>query len=421
MRTVLLMLSQCPHDPASGAARVMRTVCELLASPPSNRSGKPLYEPSRVVAVATTATEAREPLDAPEFLREAGLSIHIQDQPGARVITALSPGGAEYRLLDTGPHNAWSWEPTHEEAFERLFARTLDQHRPDALFFFGERQGEVRRALAARAAGAAVVFALQNLAYHNPRSFDHVDAVITPSRFAADVYRRRLGIACTPILPPMVLGDVLVPPADRAPDRLVFVNPVPEKGLMLFIALADLLGERRPDIRILLIESRGGADDVLRAAASAGVDLARHPSIEFARRVPRPRDFLAVARALIAPSIVEETAGLVVGESLVNGIPPIVSPRGALPETAGAGGFVLPLPPALLRDPHAALAAADVAPWAALVERLWDSRSFYDQCAARAKTAGKPWLPAAVAPRYAEVFASARRGAGVFAGPPANP
>ena len=40
--------------------------------------------------------------------------------------------------------------------------------------------------------------------------------------------------------------------------------------------------------------------------------------------------------------------------------------------------------------------------------------------AARARDAGRAWLPSVVAPRYAEVFANARRGSSVFAGPAPN-
>jgi glycosyltransferase involved in cell wall biosynthesis len=44
------------------------------------------------------------------------------------------------------------------------------------------------------------------------------------------------------------------------------------------------------------------------------------------------------------PSVWEESFGLVAAEAMVNGIPVVASNRGAIPETLGHGGVVLPIP-----------------------------------------------------------------------------
>ena len=38
---------------------------------------------------------------------------------------------------------------------------------------------------------------------------------------------------------------------------MTFVNPLPEKGVYPFVRIAQELGRRRPDIPLLVVESRG--------------------------------------------------------------------------------------------------------------------------------------------------------------------
>jgi hypothetical protein len=48
--------------------------------------------------------------------------------------------------------------------------------------------------------------------------------------------------------------------ADRKPQFVTFVNPEPVKGVYIFARIAAELARRRPDIRLLAVESRGQAD-----------------------------------------------------------------------------------------------------------------------------------------------------------------
>ncbi len=51
--------------------------------------------------------------------------------------------------------------------------------------------------------------------------------------------------------------------------------------------------------------------------------------------VQTPREYFALTRMLLVPSVWEEPFGRVAAEAMVNGIPAIVSNRGALPEVVG--------------------------------------------------------------------------------------
>src|SRR5690606_5961043 len=93
----------------------------------------------------------------------------------------------------------------------------------------------------------------------------------------------------------------------------------------------------------------------------------------------------------------------VTAEALLNGVPPIVSDRGGLPEAARDGGFVLPLPVGLTLATRTPVPAAAVAPWLELIEQLTDD-TFYAAASSRARTAGEAYLPQQLAPHYVAFF-----------------
>ena len=128
---------------------------------------------------------------------------------------------------------------------------------------------------------------------------------------------------------------------------MTFVNPSLHKGLLLFARLADMLGSRRPDIPILVVQS-GHSGGSLNAIP--GIDFSKYPQIMAAPPVPTPADYFALTRILVVPSVWEEPFGRVAAEAMINAIPPLVSNRGSLPHVVGGdfseggGGRVLPIP-----------------------------------------------------------------------------
>ncbi len=96
---------------------------------------------------------------------------------------------------------------------------------------------------------------------------------------------------------------------------------------------------------------------------------------------------LGLTRLLVVPSVFPEPFGRVAAEAMINGIPALVSDRGALPETVGDGGIVLPLPAWMQPGDRRIPAAEEVRPWFDAVVRLWDDRAAYNRVAAKARTA----------------------------------
>jgi glycosyltransferase involved in cell wall biosynthesis len=119
---------------------------------------------------------------------------------------------------------------------------------------------------------------------------------------------------------------------------------------------------------------------------------------------PDPRKFYCATRALLAPSLWQETFGRVTAESLINGIPVLCSTRGGLPEVVNKGGFLFDIPAKFTPDSKILPAGEEVEPWVQTIERLWDDESFYVQACLRARVEAEKWQHDRLADRYAGYF-----------------
>ena len=216
----------------------------------------------------------------------------------------------------------------------------------------------------ARAKGIAVVFHLHNFAYNDRRGFVDVSAIIFPSEYSRNHYRRRVGLDGVVIPDPIRLDKVI---AERPEPKFVtFINPQPDKGAAVFARIAVELGRRRPDIPLLVVEGRGKSD----ALACLPVDLSGLTNLHRMANTPDPRDFYGVSRAVLMPSLWRESLGRVPIEAMANGIPVLAGARGALPETLGDAGFVFTIPERCTPSSGVVPTAKEVAPWVAVIERL---------------------------------------------------
>jgi glycosyltransferase involved in cell wall biosynthesis len=394
-RRLALLLPQLPQDPASGAARNLRSAVQLLAG-----GG---YE---VECLATTATELAVAVDPVTFLQNSGLAVQSEtcNESSSRLLR-FSHAGIAYHILDVGCCVPDRCQATHGRAFDALWLEMLRRFSPDIILTYGARDDDLNRHRLAREHGARIVFSLQNLAYlqHVHRLRD-VDAVVTCSRFVTDSYARAAGLASTPLLTPILPEEVVA--SERQPLMVTFVNPAIEKGLMFFVRLAEELCRRRPDVPVLVVEGRGTREDVIGAAQLGGFDLRRHENLLIAPAVAHPKDIFAGARLLLVPSVWEEPAGRVAVEALVNGVPPIVSDRGGLPEVCAGGGMVLPLPGNLSLETAEPVHAGAVEPWLEQVLRLCDDASAYQAASEAAATAGRRYAWPALLDQYLRFFES---------------
>jgi glycosyltransferase involved in cell wall biosynthesis len=181
-----------------------------------------------------------------------------------------------------------------------------------------------------------------------------------------------------------------------------FVNPEPIKGVSVFARIVEQVSKRRPEIPFLVVNSRQRGDLVVEVGRIAGLDLTQ-ANLMVAEPVARPAALYAVIRVLLVPSI-NEGAGRVAAEALLNGIPVLVSDRGGLPETVGDPAFVIPLPPGTsARDPTPPSAAA-VREWVDAVIRLMCDENEYRTASERALRAARTYDVAALIRAYDEFF-----------------
>jgi glycosyltransferase involved in cell wall biosynthesis len=106
------------------------------------------------------------------------------------------------------------------------------------------------------------------------------------------------------------------------------------KGILLLMEAWDRMRERNPKVDLrLAIGGDGPLAPAVREWASG------RPDVEVLGLLDREgcRALYGRARAVIVPSVVQETFGLVVGEAMAIGAPVVVADHGALPELVREG------------------------------------------------------------------------------------
>lgn len=377
-------------DPASGAASATADLLRLLAA--------------RGWACGAVCGPHRDRLDgasAGDHLRGQGYEFETRASTHAGrnfTVHHLTAGGVPVTVFDPGGPLGPDPTPAEEAVFLPLVARVWGQFRPDILLTYGGHALARRVMAEARARGAKVVFALHNFEYRGADALRLADAVYVPTAFARDAYRREVGIDSTPLPGPFDWGKAVCARVDRR--YVTLVNPRPEKGVFWAARLIDVLGRRRPDIPFLVVEGRAGVDWLGRC----GVNLTGVRTVSRMRNTPDPRAFYSVSKLVLVPSLWRESFGRVAAEAVMNEIPVVASTRGALPEVLAGAGILLDIPEAHTPQSRTPPSEAEVAPWAAAVERLWDDPTAYAAEQARCRVAAQVWRPEALLPRFEQFF-----------------
>ena len=236
---------------------------------------------------------------------------------------------------------------------------------------------------------ATTVFLLHSLGYHNAKQLENADFYAVPSAFAASFYYHLHGIHCE-LLPNILQRERVVAKAANR-KYITIVNPSREKGGCVFANIVYKCGIKNSPIKFLAVESRGSEIDL----AGCGLDLRSFGNIRIMDHTTDPRKFWSLTKICLVPSLVEESQGLVALEAMLNGIPVIVSDRGALPETVGNNGFVLSLPRLLSCGDELPEMLFDVDSWVTTIEQLLYNTTLYDEKALLAKEAAMEYMDGA--------------------------
>jgi glycosyltransferase involved in cell wall biosynthesis len=261
--------------------------------------------------------------------------------------------------------------------------------KPEILLTYGGTQQDFAGHKRAKAAGCKIVFGLRNGLYRDKDFFRFCDAILTPSQWMSDWYKRTIGLDSTPLPLPINTEDCVSPVSE--PYFITYVNPNHEKGEQIVRAIATALSGRSFQI----VESRGKAGGGWPANCKIVGPFAN------------PHEIYRQTKILLVPSLWEEPGGRVVCEAMLNGIPPIVSDRGALPEIANGGGFIIPTARKLFD--HSPVTPEEMLPWIETITRLKDSFE-YHMAVKSAYAASQRYDAAALTPVYCDFFESVLKG-----------
>jgi glycosyltransferase involved in cell wall biosynthesis len=233
------------------------------------------------------------------------------------------------------------------------------------------------------------VFWLRNHAYLHKDLFDDATSICVPSEFTRDEYHARLDISPVAIPSPVLSARIVC--NDRAPKYVTFVNPMPAKGLFFFAGIVKELHRARPDIPVLVVESRAGAEK-LTALGLTSVQVHPHTN--------DPREFYRLTKMLLVPSLSQESFGRVVVEAQLNGIPILSSTRGGLRQTVGDGGLLFDIPAQYTLESTIVPPAGDVRPWVEAIIRLYDDPTEYSRLAQASRAASARFQESILSAQY---------------------
>ncbi len=407
MRRLLLVAPGDPLDPADSSASADLVLLETLASRGFRVEVRGLSTtgPGGVdefIAAFKATGLACGPIPAPA--EAPSLPTVRLTRNAVRVHLALRPPGSATPPVPDADADA-------ESAFLRQLDAALAHDRPDLLMARGDdpRAAEILRR--GRAAGIATALRVRDCDRFDPTPAPLADTLLATSRFAADYLHELTGRPATVVPDPPNLDRVRA--THRQADYLTFLDPTRRGGLLPFARIATELGQRRPDIRILVVASPHEAA----ALNGCGGDLSTLGTIDVMSPPSDPKVAWARTRLAVLPSLDWAASPDLAVAALLNGVPVVASNRGSLPETLGPAGIVLPLPDRLTPATPTLPNAEEVAPWVEAILRLWDDTEAAESHQSLARDRSQAWTAEACADRLAATFSAL----GSTLSPPAVP
>lgn len=392
---IVFLSPMCLLDRRSGAASTVRTWLEWLAGAGCE---------CRSITLSVFDGSSEYPL-----ARELGSSAAARENVGKFVNVRRS--GVLHSIFHTSSTVGRNVKEPELSVFLQAAGKMLERMGPDIVISYGS-SGFTRRLQAmARKRCGCFLFYLANANFTDPEMFDRKDVVVCPSEFLACYYRERLG------LDPLVLWDPIDPavlpeeyeekdipsfPDCRGLGFVTFINPVPAKGLPLFIRLARTALQERPEITFLAVEGRMSRSEL----EQAGLDIVYMPNVWW---IPNQQDMRRIYRRssiVLVPSFWHEASCRVVAEAQLNSLPVLAARRGGIPEQLNGGGFLFDIPARCTENYRKIPSEEEVRPWLDRITMLMHSRDAYQEAADRARAAARPFHPSARRGAVLEFFRS---------------
>ena len=347
-------------DITSGAALSMRTLLASLAS-----------RGWRAVALQAQLFDSTQ---GGEHIDEVAEHPDVKDKAILRSMVL----GVEHLIVRTKARRRPDMTSQEEETFLRRFREELAFRRPQVVILWGGLLLEMTVMREARAAGIPVAFYLVNAGYKHKETFEHVSVIVTDTNATAKLYKDRHGFNCIPV--GKFIDPALNKADERKPDFITFINPSFEKGVSVFMPLAKLAAQEAPEIKFLVVQSRGRWGDALHVLKFKPTDF---PNVRVIGHQKNMKPVYGATRALLLPSLWHESGARVIAEAMINGIPVLASDTGGSAELVGQGGVVFPLPE-IVKDKRDIPAPEEVVrPWLEEIKRIWNDPVYYAELSGR--------------------------------------
>ncbi len=283
--------------------------------------------------------------------------------------------GVEHIMIRTEAHRRGLMTANEQELYIRRFRAELRYRRPDMLFMWGGMMLEMTMMREARDLGIPVVFYLVNGGYKNIETFKYVSIIVTDTQATADLYKERFGFNLR-VVGKFIDPALVIPKVPRRPDFMTFINPSFEKGVSVFMPMAKILAREAPEIKLLVVQSRGRWGNALKILGFKPEDF---PNVRIIWHQTDMRPVYASTRALLLPSLWHESGARVIAEAQLNGIPILGSNTGGTAELIGRGGCVFDIPEDVRENKTKLLVKEEtLRPWIEEIKRIWHDQDYYN-------------------------------------------
>lgn len=281
--------------------------------------------------------------------------------------------GIDYFVVRTLGRNYYDILLHEMDVISDGFLSLLDEFQPDMVMGYGHDEFLNSLYREAKARGIATVNDLHS-GICKRNSFIDCDLVFTFSAAVANMYRECAGIDVKAVGPFINKEQVLAPDREKIDHvkYVTFVNPVPEKGLAIFIKLQEVFSRKHPEIQFLVVEANGTFPDVLGCLHSKDGSPYVSSTVGAIKYIDHLDDLHLMyytSQVIVVPSLGYEVWGGAATGAVINGIPVLATKKGGLPDAVGDGGILLDAPACTQNDFCCVPDDEEIAPWVEALER----------------------------------------------------
>ncbi len=349
---ILWAAPYCLHDSMSGAAIQMKLIYEQLV-----KRGYACRVISALIFDKKEGFDHFQALQIPQNKESEWLEFRDKE--------------IHYSYLKTKSSILDDMTRAEEIKFYKKYIEAIIQFKPDILFIYGGGILELFLINECKRRNIKTVLHVPNGNYVNYH-FPNVDLLLTDCQATADNYYKSNKMNMLPmgtfIEPSKVLID-----GQKENTFITFINPSPEKGAGIFLRIALMAKERRPEWKFLVVESRYTWEEVMKVYK---YDPQTFTNVTFAKHTNTIKLVYGITKLLLVPSVWYEGFGRVAAEAIMNAIPVISSLSGGLPNAVNNGGMSIATPEQCHKDYLYIPTEEEVQNWFEAMEEILDEKNY---------------------------------------------